>query len=876
MNRKNRLFSLVARTAPFLAGTLWGAVITVEDEASGATPELLAYNLGNFYPGSNTADWWRYARVSGARMFMAPTHFENQNTARPGDAEVSDMESFQTRRSALREDPYDTDYINWPAVTDRFSVMLSGNNRIVPQVAFEEIHRHGGTVLVQMTLSESGFPIADENDWQGKWKAWRTYYSLVFYLAREFGVERFSSHNEPNHPNTFIETAPWLMRLRLASDAARSAIEDVNRLHDRSLTLRFTAPVTAGSTGSAYTNYGRPAVQSIFTNYLGETDSVNPVFQNYAYQQYDATAAGFATDFTNLRAQVANDLPGGAAMLPFAISEFNVHTGANYDGMTATPDDLDKTARLAAILSRLTRSGMDELYLFKFAMTPYPSSRNFPVQKNGMLYADNSHAPYNYGTMTRGAEAYRLFNKAFAPGRELLNVDVSGTSASNLEVAASRDPETGFYYIYTVNETGSGIPVKLDLSQLGIPEGNRFFVEDVSQWRRGIIRSLHTVGGGEIDFGTQPGRSVWLITIPSRPQQAPGGGAAPLVLPVSKDVMVVDGIHANTNYGSNQRAVVRNDPDNVNERSVSFLQFDLPEHLNPEALDIAVLSIPIAALEGGGGEDIHVHLYGIDHHDWEEETLTWSNAPNLKQGAPAGDEIRHSVVVGAGDTAHILAQLTVSGSGAETVRHVDVTDFLRGKTGSRVSFMVVQEPRWDMDIHVNSIPKAWGDLKRGDTQADGIRIRTKEGTANGAPATTLTLAEGGPPPVDFDAWIEKAFPGVTDAEIIGPDADPNNSGLPNLIEFGLGRDPSTASSELFPGLFLGEGGEIGYTFTVNKLANGITMGVQVSFDLIDWHSEPLYIETTAENAQVFERLATVQNPGQINRAFFRLYAFRND
>ena len=41
-------------------------------------------------------------------------------------------------------------------------------------------------------------------------------------------------------------------------------------------------------------------------------------------------------------------------------------------------------------------------------------------------------------------------------------------------------------------------------------------------------------------------------------------------------------------------------------------------------------------------------------------------------------------------------------------------------------------------------------------------------------------------------WMDTYFPGITDPNIIGPTADPDNDGQPNLIEFALGGDPAAA------------------------------------------------------------------------------------
>ncbi len=53
------------RTAP--AGTL-----TVESTRFAGTPDILAFNLAHFYPGSNTKEWWRYSGAHGSAHVHQP------------------------------------------------------------------------------------------------------------------------------------------------------------------------------------------------------------------------------------------------------------------------------------------------------------------------------------------------------------------------------------------------------------------------------------------------------------------------------------------------------------------------------------------------------------------------------------------------------------------------------------------------------------------------------------------------------------------------------------------------------------------------------------------------------------------------------------
>jgi len=326
-----------------------------------------------------------------------------------------------------------------------------------------------------------------------------------------------------------------------------------------------------------------------------------------------------------------------------------------------------------------------------------------------------------------------LFNKGFSPGRNILAHSISGDGASDVRVLVSHDPVTGFYYIFSVNESTGGVPTNIDLSALDIPDGNLAIIEDVSQWRTGSVRSIEEVSNGSILAGNQPAQTVWLLSIPGQPHETIDDSPMQ-VLPVAKDTMVRDGKHASTNYGTSESAYARHDDASADERSAIFLQFDLEEDMDLDDVQFAILALPVAARDGGNNI---AHLYGIDTHDWDEHSLTWQNAPNLRQNAPLGREIRHSVVEGAGETAHILGQITAGSTYA--LRQIDVTDYLRTQSTGKASFLIAQEPRWDVDINVSSVPDSWDDLETGDLQADALAVRTRKAAASATDGPHLII-----------------------------------------------------------------------------------------------------------------------------------------
>lgn len=799
-----------------------GATLTLNNTVLRKSPEVIAYNLAHYFPGSNMTGWWEYSGVSGARIFLSASHFEVSAAERPGDALVVDRESFLQRRAALSANPLDTEIINWEAIEGRFNSTLNSNNKIVPQYALSELHSLGIDILAQMTVSEGSFPIADENDWNGKWILWRTYFAAAFWLAKEFDVERYTSHNEPNHPASRIEPGPWLMRLRLASDAAREAIAAVNRLYGKSLDLKFTAPITAGNGANVFNEYGRPVVEGMETNFLGETRPGFRLIETYAYQSYISDPQTHVDRYNENVGYVANALPNGADPLKFAITEFNVHTGATYDAMPESSDSLSKAVRFGGIATKLALSGMDELYAFKFAMTP--ASGNFPVQKNGMGFIDNDAAPYNFAGFSRSGEVYRLFNKALKPGWEILNVSPSGIPATYHHLA-TRDPSTGTIHLFLCNEGGSSVPLEIDLTALGIPEGNIALIEDVSSWRTGITRSREIVSQGSLSPGSQPGNSVWLIRIPGNKVLSLRETGSTRMIEIEADAMVVDGTHRDTNYGTAAEALTRNDPDSRDQRAAVLLKFPPIPQSNRNRLELAILAIPVSSTNDV--RDIEANLYGLEDTTWEEDTITWATTHNLKQNVPAGNEIHNSAMEGLGIDAKMLGKITAPASA--TTRYIDVTDYLRSQNGAASAFLLLQEPRWDIDIRVSEVPQDWSELPRGDTQPAGVRYYPKENTDGVAPAQ-LILYES-VTPLEYTAWstITIADPNLRGMEeITGP------LGISNLLQFALGIDSVTATADALPEMRIEEDGVLNFHYTLNPEITGVSSELFSSEDLENW------------------------------------------
>src|SRR3954466_12057197 len=149
----NRLWINVSRTRFIISACALAALglltpvtthavnVTASATLAGKTPEIVGYNSGHFVAGSNTADWWRYSNVNGARVWPTPTVVEASDDLAPWGDGVSSQATFVTRRNDLRANPLSTSYINWPYIDGRYqNNPTSGSNIINLKYAFGQLH----------------------------------------------------------------------------------------------------------------------------------------------------------------------------------------------------------------------------------------------------------------------------------------------------------------------------------------------------------------------------------------------------------------------------------------------------------------------------------------------------------------------------------------------------------------------------------------------------------------------------------------------------------------------------------------------------------------------------------------------------------------
>jgi hypothetical protein len=132
------------------------------------------------------------------------------------------------------------------------------------------------------------------------------------------------------------------------------------------------------------------------------------------------------------------------------------------------------------------------------------------------------------------------------------------------------------------------------------------------------------------------------------------------------------------------------------------------------------------------------------------------------------------------------------------------------------------------------------------------------------------------PDSPFALWQHANWPGVTDPAIIGPDADPDNDGLLNLLEYAFALDPNTPGADGLPELSIRQLEGEQYAVLTYRQATAAT---DLEFDPVatsdlsapDWQTLTDQIETVDHGSH---QLVTVRDAAPLNAAGSRFFQLR--
>jgi len=691
------------------------SVITLSTNKIGSTPQLLGYNLAHFASGQNAPGWLRYSGVSAVRIF------ESISTLKPTQPDTNVL-------SAVITDCRGTDPSNggpyasyYASLASRADSTDTSENKMNLVDALTYCKANGIQVCLNLTASDNfGNPGTTAN--QGE--IWRFYYMAAYWAAKNYGVQRYQIWNEPDANNPSLSskgysTNDYLALMKVASSAIQCAIKDVNTRTSASLTASVRGPVTAGSADSdiASGELGNELITNNLSVLFDTNVDATQIIHLYDYHHYGGSlVSSGAQDFYEQQVALDSFLTGQSSrrVTSTVISEFNTHTAGNFQDpansyASGTLDNSQEAMQFGLICSYLLTSGVDEMYAFKFGQTL--GTGDLVPAKNGMHFVDNS-STYDVGGITLAGEAWRLINKGFGPGKDLITV--GGQIPSGLRVLASRDSSA--YYFLSVNPSSSEKQLAVNVS--GLSETlRRFQIESCSATQFGGVSAHGSILNGGlvtedgVSFLTQPGYSVALVTIP---RNAGTLAYRSLKIAAAADAELQDGTGKNTVKGQSPFVEVRNSSIYSAQRAVGVVRFDLPDYVPTSKIRRAILKLTAktgtnnsVAVNSG-----RVHVYGLPNTaltNWTEydsaTKATWANwSTYLEQNVSRATSITKNVVRGMSKTtltntntgSMMLGQMSVAGSNGLADCLIDVTPLLQQQTnGTSFNFLLSRDVRFN-------------------------------------------------------------------------------------------------------------------------------------------------------------------------------------
>ncbi|MDR1666638.1 MAG: discoidin domain-containing protein [Bacteroidales bacterium] len=333
------------------------ASVTVTKRNAGTTLKYVGYNQGYYMPGGNASAWIAYSGVNSMRVWTSLNDYVPENAVENAE-NVKRVEDFDARKEKLRHSPENNPYIRWESILPAFSKPLESTNTMVFDYALEELQRLKIDVVLQIGST-------DFNDtWANKWKQWQRYYAMAFYAGKKGGVEMFAMQNEPNHRHSGPMTIEqWTDGMKIVSDAVRCALEDVNKLYDKSLQAKFVGPVTAGSNN----NWWAEIMKQIRTDYHGKKIDYD-LIDIFSTHSYNLPAAGYLSKISDIRGIITANHPQHRE-LPVVFTEIGRWMNAYLIDREETMDSPSLFTEWAGIYANNMKNGGYGMWAFKFANT---------------------------------------------------------------------------------------------------------------------------------------------------------------------------------------------------------------------------------------------------------------------------------------------------------------------------------------------------------------------------------------------------------------------------------------------------------------------------------------------------------------------------
>lgn len=756
------------------------AITPVQVQAlTGMTTYVMYPPNGNTIPrilGANSSmacatgfDYIQWFGISHIRIWYKYTGFSSL----PDDASVTTAELFDQAVSNVRADPLRqasaTDhYIDW-AEFERLLVKYNVDEQL--EAAKE---RQIGIMISndELTTVPGTNPntfINITGDWVKTFTYWKSWYSLVYYMASRYDVEMYQFDNEP-----YTTYDGWESHWLVASDAMRKAIKDVNRDYQKNLTLQIVGPTTAGAwwdyqypdPDDNSRGWGSVSWGKVKYDMHGNYDVNNPWnYGMYDYHRYSSSASRFEDELMGLRYGIAHARNDPSSDIPIVITEMNTHTGAGFRADANDTEDLFHGVAIAQLLEVTGSLGQDGLgadggfFVFKLAGGEWQDPPLTGIE-NRFAYVSRA-APNNQGGITRGGATFQMYSKHFRGGKEIVPYAVvNGGSREKHRVIAALDAEKDQYYIYGSNVSGADDTVVYDLSNLDphIVGGTPITLQRVDADNTGQITDIIELDASRKLIFRVPDLSAYLFTVPKGHSTSEESVVKPTE-DTTQNVLGDEDLE-----GRNANLLVSLHHSDATQRRVALLRFNVS---NADTMSRALLNLSgrNAGLDSSEREILHV--YAVSDADWSESTsMPWTSAPGVGSymtdlsltpkpawAAASGEgpmiDIEDNYGGVDANRAHTGSGLGIHGefvgaisfaSADYTTNYLDVTDYIKSVSAGSVAdvtFVVVRIVRYDVNDYDNEFS-----YEQGVYHYDGrlVEIASKENKTNARlhPALVLT------------------------------------------------------------------------------------------------------------------------------------------
>ncbi len=279
---------------------------------------------------------------------------------------------------------------------------------------------------------------------------------------------------------------------------------------------------------------------------------------------------------------------------------------------------------------------------------------------------------YNISGIQRAGEVVRLFARGFKDQRPLLET-IADTEDPALDRYTAYDADAGNYYVWLVNRNTGPYEITLDVRGIDLPPGSAVTAETVSEAYYGEVTDVLEISKDRRMALTLPPQSVALLT-------APTGTLAKTTVTPSADATVTGGENADKAAGGESELSVQLDAAEPANNKVAYIHFPVP----PDASKtVRRALLRMSGKVTSGDAPYRLHVYGIPGKPWDQQKLTWSNAPLLD----ATEALLHEV----GQKAFVAGQIAFTTEHREHM--LDVTQLVQKHGAEGMTFVLIRETR---------------------------------------------------------------------------------------------------------------------------------------------------------------------------------------